>query len=70
MVAAPEVPTVGSIAKKYKVATHKVEYIIRRWSLLPVGKAGHTSIYSEDDSDFIGEMLKRIASEREGSDAT
>jgi DNA-binding transcriptional MerR regulator len=70
MVAPPELPTVGVIAEKFGVPVHRVEYVIRRWTIVPASRAGNAYVYSDDDVEFIGAQLQRTQADRgEGDDA-
>ncbi len=60
----PAYPTTGAITDHFGVKTHRVEYVINRFDLKPIGKAGPAWVYSKDDVEFIGSTLKRIATER------
>ncbi len=61
----PALPTVGVIAKRHDAEIHQVEYVIRTRRLQPVGRAGSAFIYSDNDVDFIGHELRRIARDKE-----
>ena len=61
----PTVPTVGAIARREGVPTHRIEYIIRSRGMQPAGRAGSAYIYSEADFQKIAGELRRIQRERE-----
>ena len=60
----PAAPTIGAIAKRYRVPLHRVEYVIRARGIRPASLAGNVRVFSEDDVDRIGNELRRIQSDR------
>lgn len=58
-------PTVGEIATRLAVPSHRVEYIIDTRGIKPVGWAGNARVYAETDVDYIRSELRRIAEDRE-----
>ena len=64
---ASELPTVGSIARRFGVSTHKVEYVIETRGINPIGRAGNARVFSEASVRHIGSELHRIAEDREGT---
>lgn len=62
-------PTVGQIARLYRVPVHRVEYIIDTRNVQHIGTAGNARVFALDDVEYIGAELRRIAAEREGISA-
>ena len=58
--------TVARIADHFKVARHRVEYIIDTWPIRPIGTAGIARVFDPRDVELIGQELRRIDAEREG----
>jgi len=65
-VAAPALATIGEIARRLSVPTHRVEYIIASRGIRPTSRAGNARVFSEADVKFIASELRRIDAEREG----
>ncbi len=59
-VVAPAMPTVGEIARRLGVPTHRVEYIIRSRDIQPFGWAGNARVFDEAAAKVIGDELKVI----------
>jgi DNA-binding transcriptional MerR regulator len=57
---APSIPTIGEIARRLSVPSHRVEYIIRARGIHPCGWAGNARVFSEQDVDRIADELSRI----------
>jgi len=58
--AAPSMPTVGEIARRLSVPTHRVEYIIRVRDIRPCGWAGNARVFDEASVKTIASELDRI----------
>lgn len=59
--------TVGAIAKRAGVDSHRVAYLIRARGIQPEFRAGIQRIFSEADTDFIVRELRRIEENRAAS---
>lgn len=57
---APSMPTIGEIARRLGVPTHRVEYVIRARSIQPCGWAGNARVFEEDAIQTIADELERI----------
>ncbi len=57
---APSMPTIGEIARRLGVPTHRVEYIIRARDIRPYGWAGNARVFDEATVNVIGAELNRI----------
>jgi DNA-binding transcriptional MerR regulator len=64
---APAMPTVGEIAQRLGVSTHRVTYVIDSRRIQPVGWAGNRKVYTEADVQHIASELARIERDRQGS---
>lgn len=62
----PTYPTIGEIARRCGVPTHRVDYIIATRGIKPVAMAGHSRIFTEADVEHIASELRRIDEERGG----
>ena len=58
--AAPSMPTIGEIARRLGVPTHRVEYIIRARGIRPCGRAGNARVFDEPGVEAIAAELERI----------
>ncbi len=56
----PAMPTIGEITRRYSVATHRVEYIIRARDIRPCGWAGNARVFGDEAVKTIAAELKRI----------
>jgi hypothetical protein len=65
---APSVPTIGEIARRLGVASHRVEYVIRARGICPCGWAGNARVFSDEDADRIADELSRIQETRSTRD--
>ena len=54
-------PTIGSIAKRFDVPTHRVLYVVKTNGIKPVGRAGIARVFDESTVRRIGQELHRIA---------
>ena len=61
---APSIPTIGEIARRLGVTSHRVEYIIRARSIRPCGWAGNARVFSDEDVERIADELRRIENTR------
>ena len=59
-ISAPNVPTVGEIARRLGQPVHRIEYVIRARRIGPCGWAGNARVFPEDAVDAIALELKRI----------
>lgn len=57
---APSVPTIGEIARRLGVPSHRVEYVIRARGIRPCGWAGNVRVFSDADVERIGDELQHI----------
>jgi len=57
---APSLPTIGEIARRLGVPTHRVEYIIRARGIRPCGLAGNARVFDEAGVEAIAAELERI----------
>lgn len=57
---APSMPTIGEIARRLCVPTHRVEYIIRARDIRPCGWAGNARVFDETGVEAIAAELDRI----------
>ena len=57
---APSMPTVGEIARRLGVPTHRVEYVIKVRGIHPRGWAGNARVFDEDAVEAIADELERI----------
>lgn len=64
----PAAPTVGEIARRIGAPIHRVEYIIRARNIRPSAVAGNVRVFSEADVNRIASEIRRIDSQRGGSD--
>ena len=60
----PSVPTIGEIARRLGVASHRVGYVIRAREIRPCGWAGNVRVFTEGDVDRIADELSRIQDAR------
>jgi len=71
---APSMPTIGEIARRLGVPTHRVEYVIRARGIQPRGWAGNARVFDEEAFQTIAEELERIETlksrDRDHSEAT
>jgi len=58
--AAPSMPTIGEIARRLGVPTHRVEYVIRARGIQPRGWAGNARVFDEGRIQTIADELERI----------
>ncbi len=59
-ITAPSMPTIGEIARRLGVPTHRVEYIIRARGIQPYGWAGNARVFDEEAVESIAKELERI----------
>lgn len=65
----PQLPTVGVIAVRLGVPSHRVEYVLRTRAITPSGWAGNARVYDEAAVVRIRSELDRIAREEGDVDA-
>jgi len=58
--AAPSMPTIGEIARRLAVPTHRVEYVIRARHIVPCGWAGNARVFDQEAIESITAELERI----------
>lgn len=56
--------TVGQIAKRFGVETHRVVYVVRSRHVQPAGRAGIQRVFDEAAAAWIGSELRRIERDR------
>ena len=56
----PNLITVGQIAKRLGVETHRVAYVIRSRDIRPCGRAGIHRVFDDAAAERIGSELQRI----------
>lgn len=61
----PQYPTVGVIAVRLGVSTHKVEYILRTRAITPSGWAGNARVFDEAAVARVASELARIQREED-----
>lgn len=61
---APSIPTIGEIARRLGVPSHRVEYLIRARGIRPCSWAGNARVFSDEDVDRIADELSRIQETR------
>lgn len=62
----PSMPTIGEIARRLNVPTHRVEYIIRARDIRPCGWAGNARVFDEAGVETIAAELERIEATKSG----
>lgn len=60
----PSMPTIGEIARRLNVPTHRVEYIIRARRIKPCGWAGNARVFDESGVETIASELESIGATR------
>ena len=63
---APSMPTIGEIARRLNVPTHRVEYIIRARNIKPRGWAGNARVFDDAGVEAIATELDRIEATKSG----
>ena len=58
-------PTIGEIARRLGVPTHRVEYVIRARAIRPCGRAGNARVFDEEAIESIRSEIDRIDSGRD-----
>jgi hypothetical protein len=61
MADASHMATVGEIARRLDVPTHKVQYILRTRNIRPSGIAGNCRVFGDADVERIAAELRAIA---------
>lgn len=51
---------IGQIAKRFRVNTWQVTYVIKTRNILPVGWGGNARLFSDEAAEMIGAELVRI----------
>ena len=59
--------TLGQLAERLDVSTHRLKYAIDTYHIKPVMRVGIIRVWSEDDVPRIKSALARIASNRKGA---
>jgi DNA-binding transcriptional MerR regulator len=59
--------TVGAVARRLNVPTHRILYVVRTRGIKPSGIAGNNRVFSEPDVERIAAELRAIA-HRRGAD--
>ncbi len=57
-------PTVGQIAKRLGVPSHRITYVIETRGIKPLGVAGQARVFTEAAVDHIASELRRIDEDR------
>ncbi len=57
---ASSMPTIGEIARRIGVPTHRVEYVIRARRIQPRGWAGNARVFDEEAIESSAAELERI----------
>lgn len=65
---APSIPTIGEIARRLGVPSHRIEYIIRARGIRPCSWAGNARVFTEVDVDRIADELRQIQRLRHARD--
>lgn len=58
--------TVGAIARRAGVEVHRVEYVVNRIGVRPVGRAGIARVFDESAVATIEREIERIDVQRKG----
>jgi hypothetical protein len=58
--------TVGAIAHRAGVGVHRVEYVIERIGVRPMGRAGIARVFDEQAVTIIEGEIERIDGQRKG----
>jgi len=56
--------TVGDLARRAGVPVHRVTYLIETRSILPIGRAGQSRVFSAAAAEQVLVALNQIAAER------
>src|SRR5688572_12789505 len=64
MPVAPNMPTIGEIARRLGVAPHRVEYVIRARGIKPCGWAGNARVFPEEAIESVALEMQRIETAR------
>src|ERR1041384_4755443 len=62
----PLLPTIGTIAMRNRVPTHRVLYAIRALGIVAAHRAGNARVFDEAQVQLIENELSRIAEARRG----
>lgn len=60
------IPTIGEIARRLGVPSHRVEYVIRARDIQPCGWAGNARVFTEETVEQIADELSRMQGSRSG----
>jgi len=60
--------TLGQLAARLAVSTHRLKYAINEYRIDPVMRVGITRVWSEDSIPLIQSALRRIAANKGGGD--
>jgi DNA-binding transcriptional MerR regulator len=58
---------VGEIARRLGAPVHRIEYVLRTRGIEPVGTAGNSRVYTEDDLARVAEELRLIDGRKDGA---
>ncbi len=64
--AMPRLLTLGQLARRLGVSTHRLKYAIDQYQVEPRMRVGITRVWSEDDIPRMRSALARVASNRGG----
>ena len=53
--------SIGSLAQALGVQIHKIDYVLTKLGIAPVGRCGGYRLFSDDALNAIAEELERIA---------
>jgi DNA-binding transcriptional MerR regulator len=59
-----KMPTIGEIAERFGVPSHRIVYVVESRHIEPSGIAGHARVFDEAAVQRIGSELRRIAEDR------
>jgi hypothetical protein len=63
----PQLLTLGVIADRCNEPIHRIEYVLRTRNIRPVGVAGRSRVYTEQDLERIVEELRSIDAGKDGA---
>jgi len=59
--------TLGQLANRLGVSTHRLKYAIDQYRIAPVSRVGIIRVWSDDSIPLIRSALARIASNKRGA---
>lgn len=59
-----DLKTLNSLAAKWGIAVHRLEYLVRARNIAPVAWVGHTRIFDDDGVARIEEELSTMSKSR------